>query len=335
MKRFFTNSIKIITLPFIVFTLLLLSGCETYRIYYGDTKTSINENKRIYRLDLSFQSLTELPAEIESKTKLRRLDLSGNPDLNLSHALTTVCALPKLKVLILNQLQLETLPQSIQKCTSLIQLSLSHNPLINTEQVIETILPLNISFIDFSHNQLTRLPPNLSKLTKLQDLKLSNNTISNSTSYKVLGQLPNLRSLWIDQNQLTYLPNEIGLLSTVNYLYLDNNLLTTLPKSIQLLPNLATLWLGHNCFKEIPPTLSKTNAYMVLLNNNEIDDIGKTFKKEPFKLKGIVLDYNFLSAEQTRESAKIFRDTFIYSDSNQKMRGIKTKCREKTVNDYS
>ncbi|MBO1256456.1 leucine-rich repeat domain-containing protein [Alteromonas sp. 5E99-2] len=312
-------------LSMLVFAFLLF-GCETSRTYYGETATAIDSSEAHRRLDLSFQSSKELPENLTSLTELRSLNISGNRDLDISNAITAACQLPNLHVLILNDLDLTSLPKTIENCRSLTQLSLVRNPNLDFEKTFNQLSSLTLEFIDLSHNGLDDLPDSLGGLKTLQDLRLSHNHIAQGDAYKVIAKLPRLFSLWLDNNQLTQVPDEIGLIKTVAYLYLDNNYLTKLPKSVKFMHWLSAIWLGHNCFTQVPITLADRGIPMVFLNNNRISDIGDRLRMGRFFIKGIVLDYNYLDDTQRKESAKLFNNTFIYSDDNQFEKSALTQC---------
>jgi len=59
-------------------------------------------------------------------------------------------------------------------------------------------------------------------------------------------ELNNLKVLYLDNNQLTSLPIEIGNLTSLQTLYLGGNQLTSLPKEIGNLTSLQELYLGKN-----------------------------------------------------------------------------------------
>ena len=58
-----------------------------------------------------------------------------------------------------------------------------------------------------------------------------------------IGELTNLKYLYLYQNNLTSLPESIGELTNLQSLHLQNNQLTSLPKSIEKLINLNELYL--------------------------------------------------------------------------------------------
>ncbi|WP_212887712.1 leucine-rich repeat domain-containing protein, partial [Leptospira borgpetersenii] len=63
---------------------------------------------------------------------------------------------------------------------------------------------------------------------------------------KEVGQLKNLRELYLSANQLKTLPKEVGQLKNLRDLSLDNNQLETLPKEVGQLKNLRWLFLDAN-----------------------------------------------------------------------------------------
>src|SRR3972149_6770781 len=75
---------------------------------------------------------------------------------------------------------------------------------------------INLTDLNESGNQLTSLPDSI-------------------------GQLTNLRLVYVDNNQLTSLPDSIGQLTNLQKLFVDNNQLTSLPDSIGQLTNLQVL----------------------------------------------------------------------------------------------
>ena len=317
---------KLTTKFILAASLLHLSGCETYRTYYGETAQEVKVEATQYRLDLSYSSLEKLPPNLSLKEELRTLNLSGNPKLDIQSAVAELCKLPNLHILLLNDMQLKAIPEAIADCPALTQISLSKNPELNFNQTFQTLSTLNLEFLDISDNQLNELPQELSLLKTLKDLRLSGNHISSPQAYITLAKLPQLFSLWLNNNALTDLPNEIGLLPRVGYLYLDNNSLTELPNGIVYMRRLSSLWLGHNCFQQIPAVLANTGVYMVFLNNNRITRIGERFEKGSFFIQGIALDNNYLTEHQTKAAKKIFYDTFIYSDANQLPQNSLASC---------
>ncbi|MBF0463962.1 MAG: TIR domain-containing protein [Nitrospirae bacterium] len=80
-----------------------------------------------------------------------------------------------------------------------------------------------------------------------------------------IGNLKNLKELWISNNQLTTLPHEIGKLTNLTELYIGTNQLKSLPPEIGKLSNLKILWCGTNQLKILPPEIGKLSNLMILL----------------------------------------------------------------------
>jgi len=62
----------------------------------------------------------------------------------------------------------------------------------------------------------------------------------------------NLRIIRLQNNCLTWLPNEIGGLSSLVSLNLNGNKLASIPPEIGKLPNLNVLYLAYNQLTEVP-----------------------------------------------------------------------------------
>ena len=96
-------------------------------------------------------------------------------------------------------------------------------------------------------------------------------------SGKYLAQTPDdifdgftkLKWLWLEDNQLTELPNSIGNLTNLEKLWLVNNQLTELPQSIGNLTNLKKLNLRGNRLTELPQSIGNfTNLESIWLDSN-------------------------------------------------------------------
>ena len=68
--------------------------------------------------------------------------------------------------------------------------------------------------------------------------------------------------------QITSLPESIGELTNLKYLYLNNNQLTSLPESIGKLTNLQTLYLEDNKLTSLPESIEKNNIKKLFLNDS-------------------------------------------------------------------
>ena len=93
-------------------------------------------------------------------------------------------------------------------------------------------------------NQLVGLPTSIQRLTELERLYLDGNKLTELPAE--IGDLKDLRWLWVNFNQLVGLPTSIQRLTKLEFLYLDRNKLTELPTEISDLRKLSELSVSHN-----------------------------------------------------------------------------------------
>ena len=89
-----------------------------------------------------------------------------------------------------------------------------------------------------------KLKQSIEELSNLDKLYLNNNQLTSLP--KEIGNLTSLQTLYLGDNQLTSLPGEIGNLTSLQRLDLYNNQLTSLPKEIGNLTSLYRLDLSDN-----------------------------------------------------------------------------------------
>tara|TARA_R110002050_G_scaffold121726_1_gene240111 strand:+ start:293 stop:1876 length:1584 start_codon:yes stop_codon:yes gene_type:complete len=125
--------------------------------------------------------------------------------------------------------------------------------------------------LSLSENAITTIPDELCwKLTNLTSLSLSNNQLSFLPEY--IGLLTNLEILYLNKNNLRSLPSQIGCLENLEGLYLAENKLGRLPPQIGYLTNLERLSLNDNCLAQLPGELGKlTNLSSLYLKGNDFD----------------------------------------------------------------
>ena len=108
-------------------------------------------------------------------------------------------------------------------------------------------------------------------LTNLKSLYLQNNNIP--TLPKEIGNLTNLTDLVLQHNNLNELPKEIGNLTNLIELSLNYNNLTKLPKEIGNLINLDSFYFNNNKINKLPSEicqLQKLNSLQLENNNIKI-----------------------------------------------------------------
>ncbi len=105
-----------------------------------------------------------------------------------------------------------------------------------------------------------------------------------------IGALNNLQELSLNSNHLTALPAQIGTLNNLRELYLDSNHLTALPAQIGTLNNLQWLYLNSNHLTALPAQIGTLNNLQRLyLDSNHLTALPAEIVK---------LNLFFLSLEQ-------------------------------------
>lgn len=85
-----------------------------------------------------------------------------------------------------------------------------------------------------------------------------------------IGQLDDLRSLYLEWNQIQTLPDSFTNLTKLVNLYISNNQLTGLPENLGSMESLYILDLGYNQINAIPESILDLNilTYLWIFNNN-------------------------------------------------------------------
>jgi len=187
----------------------------------GYVPDEVFQMTQLKRLDLSNNTLAELPPEIGKLTNLEYLNVGASTESGSEN-------------------QLSTLPPEIGKLTQLKTLLVGHNQLTALPSEIGQLSQLEELYIGSKENQFTGLPPEIGQLSRLRVLDCSFGYLRVLPSE--IGKLTNLTHLALNNNQLISIPPEIGQLTQLRTLTLaSNSRLTTIPHQIERLPNLRTL----------------------------------------------------------------------------------------------
>ncbi|KAJ3083562.1 hypothetical protein HK102_001014 [Quaeritorhiza haematococci] len=176
--------------------------------------------------------------------------------------------------------------------TDLTRLNLADNAI---EEIDPRIGELGgLIFLDIHNNRIRSLPEELSQLSNLSILNLGTNALTD-IPFSVF-ELP-LKELYLQGNNLTILPDEIGLCTRLTILDLSNNDLASLPRGISRLTGLTKLNISKNRLE----TLSNVNfsAFTQLTdldcsNNSFVNLFGEATTRLP-ALQRLDLKYNKLT----------------------------------------
>ncbi|MFM7426730.1 MAG: leucine-rich repeat domain-containing protein [Elainella sp.] len=211
--------------------------------------------------------LTVLPPQLTALTRLRTLELSGNPLVCIPDV---VFQLQQLEALTLVSTGLIKIPEVLGQLTNLTLLDLGSNQISEIPEVLGQLT--NLALLDLRINQISKIPEVLVQLPNFEGLSIAGNQISEIP--EVLGQLTNLTKLYLSRNQISEIPEVLGQLTDFAVLNLGGNQITQIPEVLGQLTNLTVLSLWGNQITQIPEVLGQlTNLTKLDLSNNQITQI--------------------------------------------------------------
>ena len=144
------------------------------------------------------------------------------------------------------------------------------------------VMPLNIVF-----ENITCLDGSFSQLTNLEKVLIYNTNLKDISPVE---QLVNLASLTMNNNEIEFLPKNIGNLQKLEYLHFSNNNIKDI-ELVKSLTNLNTLYCNGNKINDISPVTNLVNLIGLELNSNLIEEIPKEITSLK-KLQKVDLSFN-------------------------------------------
>lgn len=237
---------------------------------------SINQEigaRRIKKLDISANELSDIPHWVTSLEDLEYLNLRSNQIQNV--AANNCFSLFELRVLNLSYNQIDYLPNSVANLRKLERLDLSNNLLRDIPSTICDLTELKV--LQLNSNSISRLPDCIGKLTKLSQIEINSNKMESLPDS--IGLLKDLEALDLSFNALKDLPGSFSNLKELRFLDLSYNQLFEIPSELRTLVNLQEINFAGNQIKELPIWLSElTSLQSIYFSGNPVKEIPSNIK---------------------------------------------------------
>ncbi|KNC55436.1 leucine-rich repeat containing protein [Thecamonas trahens ATCC 50062] len=236
----------------------------------------------ITSLDVSYNSLTNLPSQLVNLSALAALDASNNRiglrGTSLPDALSGLRNLTRLD---LSWNRLTKLAPVLGALPALTYLNLADNRLQEVSDSLgglaSTLRTLNID----GNEEIGKFPPVISKLTSLTELYMDATSLSKIPG--TLSRLTKLHSLTLADNKLGpgSCAASLSNLVSLHNLVLDSNSLRAVPSFVSALPQLAWLSLRSNPIASLAPLVRVTSLAELDVQDTHIETLPARFASLP------------------------------------------------------
>lgn len=228
------------------------------------------EVAELSRIDVSRNSLSELPEQLCAISTITQIDFSHN---QLPRLFESLPQLQQLKALDVSHNPLRALPDNLAGLQALVSLTAANCQLTALPYHLGHRGMSRLAVIAAPNNMLDSLPPALVEATSLTKMDLQNNRLAVLPAHIFPG-LRSLTELNVSQNKIQVLPPEIGHLARLKLLYLRENCLRTLPAALAACTSLVELHAGFNQLSSVAGELGNLAELRVLeLRNNLLVEV--------------------------------------------------------------
>lgn len=213
---------------------------------YTDLKEALKIEKKVYKIDLSYQKIDpKLYEKLSKITDLQALKLSTN--------------------------ELTEYPKNFEALYNLVYFA-SYNNKLKTFPL--NLKPFsNLHYLELQHTLIDSVPAQIAYLNKLQSFKFGN-TDDTLKLPSTLHFLKNLKDVTIENCVMDSFPKQLFKLSSLYYLNLSNTNTYYLTRHFERLPNLEVLIIENNHLTEIPFDIYKAYKLRVIsLRGNKLRKI--------------------------------------------------------------
>ncbi|XP_069497854.1 volume-regulated anion channel subunit LRRC8C [Ambystoma mexicanum] len=214
----------------------------------------LKENLKILRV--KFDDIRELPPWMYGLRNLEELYLIGSlsQDISKNITLESFRELKSLKTLYIKS-NLSKVPQPIVDVSSHLQKLSIHNDGTKLVMLNNLKKMVNLTELDLVHCDLERIPHAVFSLLTLQELDLKENNLKSIEEILSFQHLRKLTILKLWHNSITYIPEHIKKLGSLERLYFSHNKIEVLPSHLFLCNKLRYLDLSYNDIRFIPPEI--------------------------------------------------------------------------------
>lgn len=209
---------------------------------YTDLKEALKIEKKVYKVDLSYQKLDpKVYEKLASLSDLQALKLSGN--------------------------EITTYPKNFETLNNLLYFA-SYNNKLSTFPELKGLY--NLQYLELQHTLIDSVPAQIAYLSRLKSFKFGNtdDTLKLPATLKFL---KNLKDITLENCILDSLPKDFFKISSLNYLNLSNTNTWYLSKHFERLPNLEVLIVENNHLSSVPFDIYKSQKLrLISLRGNNL-----------------------------------------------------------------